>query len=203
MELEESIKDLTAAIKLNPTNYRPFQVRSENYRDLNLMPEAIADMTHAISLSPKDPGLYRDRGYLYFKNGQYKQAVADYTKAISIDPNDGGAYRSRGRNLACLKEYKAAAADYQKSLEFKTNSMLRAEIETRGILGDIYLKAKQPKEALEQFNVLISKYPHISKGYYGRSEVYKVQGKNDLAKKELERAHELDYEIDPALRKMQ
>jgi tetratricopeptide (TPR) repeat protein len=202
MELEESMKDLTAAIKLNPTNHRTYQLRSEAERDLNLLPEAIADMTRSIALNPQEAGLYRDRGYLYFKNSQHKQAIADYTKSLSIDPKDAGAYRSRGRNLACLKQYRAAAADYKKALEFKSKTMLRSEIETRGILGELYIKSKQEKEALEQFNILISKFPHISKGFYGRAEVYKMQGKNDLAKKDLERAHELDYEIDPALRKM-
>ena len=80
--------------------------------------------------------------------------------------------------------------------------MAHNEIETRGILGDLYVKSKQDKEALEQFKALIAKFPHISRGFYGRAEVYKMQGKNELAKKDLEKAHELDYEIDPALRKM-
>lgn len=80
--------------------------------------------------------------------------------------------------------------------------MARLVIENHGTLGEIYIKAKMDKEALEQFNFLIQNYPHISKGYYGRAEVYKKQGKNDLAKKDLEKAHELDYEMDPALRKM-
>lgn len=101
MELEKAIKDLTAAIKLNPTNPRTFQVRSENYRDLNLLPESLRDMTRAIELAPSQAGLWRDRGYLYFKNSQYKEAVADYTKALEIEPNDAGAYRSRGRSYSC------------------------------------------------------------------------------------------------------
>ncbi len=202
MELEKSIEDLTAAIKLNPAKHRTYQLRSEGYRDLNLLPEAIKDMTTAIELQPAEAGLYRDRGYLYFKNAQYKQAVADYTRALKIDPKDGGAYRSRGRNYACLKEYKLAAADYKKCLEFKTKALLRLEIENRGTLGELYIKSKQDKEALEQFNILIQNYPSVSKGYYGRAEVYKLQGKMDLAKKDLEKAHELDYEMDPALRKL-
>lgn len=202
MELEKSIQELTAAIKQNPANHRTYQLRSEDYRDLNLLPEAIKDMTKAIELQPTEAGLYRDRGYLYFKNTQYKQAVADYTRALKIDPKDGGAYRSRGRNYACLKEYKLAAADYKRALEFKTKSMMRLEIEHRGTLGELYIKSKQDKEALEQFNLLIQNYPNVSKGFYGRAEVYKLQGKMDLAKKDLEKAHELDYEMDPALRKM-
>lgn len=202
MELEKSIKDLNAAIKLNPANHRTYQMRSESYRDLNMLPEAIKDMSKSIELNPTEAGLYRDRGYLYFKNTQYKEAVADYTRALRIDPKDGGAYRSRGRNYACLKEYKLAAADYKRCLAFKTNSLLRLEIENRGTLGDLYIKTKQDKEALEQFNILIQNYPHVSKGYYGRAEVYKLQGKHDLAKKDLEKAHELDYEMDPSLKKM-
>lgn len=202
MELEKSIEDLTAAIKVAPAEYRTYQLRSEGYRDLNLLREAIKDMTKAIELQPTEAGLYRDRGYLYFKDTQYKQAVADYTRALKIDPKDGGAYRSRGRNYACLKEYRLAAADYKKCLECPSKALLRLVIENRGTLGDLYIKTKQDKEALEQFNFLIQRYPHISKGYYGRAEVYKLQGKNDLAKKDLEKAHELDYEMDPSLRKM-
>lgn len=202
MELETAIDDYTAAIKVNPNNYLPYQLRSEVRRDLNLFPEGIADLTRAIALSPKDAGLYRDRGYLNFKNYNYKEAIADYTKSISLDPNDGGAYRSRGRSYACLKQYKNAAADYKKSLELRTKTTIRLEVESRGILGDLYIKCNQPNEALEQFNQLIARFPHVSKGYYGRADVYKLLGKTDLSKRDIEKAHELDYEMDPALRKM-
>lgn len=202
MELEKAIDDYTAAIKANPNNYLTYQLRSEVRRDLNLFPEGIADLTHAIALNPKDAGLYRDRGYLYFKNYNYKEAIADYTKAISIDPNDGGAYRFRGRNYACLKQYKNAAADYKKSLQLKSKTTSRLEVETRGILGDLYVKCNQLNEALEQFNILIERFPHVSRGFYGRAEVYKLLCKTDLSKKDIEKAHELDYEMDPALRKM-
>ena len=202
MELEKAIEDYSAAIKVNPNNYLTYQLRSEMRRDLNLLPEGIEDLTRAIALSPKDAGLYRDRGYLYFRNYNYKEAISDYTKAIALDPSDAGAYRYRGRNYACLKQYKNATADYKKSLELKSKTTIRLEIETRGILGDLYVKSKQNNEALEQFNLLISRFPHVSKGYYGRAEVYKLLGKTDLSKKDIEKAHELDYEMDPALRKM-
>lgn len=202
MELEKAIDDYTAAIKVNPNNYLTYQLRSEVRRDLNLFPEGIEDLTRAIVLKPKDAGLYRDRGYLKFRNYNYKEAIADYTKAISLDPNDGGAYRYRGRNYACLKDYKNAAADYKKSLELRSKTTIRLEVETRGILGDLYIKCNQPKEALEEFNALIVRFPQVSKGYYGRAEVYKRLGKTDLSKKDIEKAHELDYEMDPALRKM-
>lgn len=35
-----------------------------------------------------------------------------------------------------------------------------------------------------------------------RADLYKQQGKAGLAKRDLQKAHELDYEMDPALRKM-
>ncbi len=201
VELEQSILDYSAAIKVNPTNYLAFQLMSESHRDLNMLPEAIADLTRAIALSPKMAGLYRDRGYIYFRNAQHKEAIADYTKAIALEPNDSGAYRSRGRNYTCLKQYRNAAADYKKSIEIKSKTSLRLEIETRGTLGDLYLKGNQDKEAMEQFNLLITRYPHVSKGYYGRSDVYKKLGKTDLSKKDLAKAHEIDYELDPGLKR--
>lgn len=202
MEPEKAIKDLTEAIRINPTYYRTYQLRSEAYRDLNLYDESVADMTRAISCSKNNIGLYRDRGYLKFKHGYYKEAVADYTKALSLDPNDDISLRARGRAYSCLNEYKAAAVDYKKSLQFKNKTALRLEIETRGLLGELYVKSKQDKEALEQFNYLITKFPDVSKGYYGRAEVYKLQGKADLAKRELDKAHEVDYALDPGLRNM-
>lgn len=202
MEVEAAIKDLTAAIKLNPSDPRTFQLRAEGFRDLNLLPEALKDINHAIELSPKDAGLWRDKGWLHYKNGQHKLAVEDYSKALELNPKDGNAYRSRARSYWCLKDWKSAAADYEKCLQFKSKAILRTEVENRASLGDLYLKDKRFNEALAQFNYLIEHYPQISKGYYGRADLYKQQGKTDLAKRDLQKAHELDYEMDPALRKL-
>lgn len=201
LEFEEAIALLSSAIKMNPSNYLAYQLRSEAYRELNIYDKAIADLQKANSLSKGNLGLLRDLGYIHFRNRTYKEAVAAYSRAIAIDPTDGGALSGRGRSYMGLKNYEAAARDYKKSLESKTRSVIRAEIEVRGILGDLYLKLKQPKDALEQFNSLITKYPHISKGFYGRAEVYKMQGKPDLAAKDLKAAHELDYEMEPTLKK--
>lgn len=200
LDFEGSIKDLTAAIKLNPTSYYPYLQRSEAYRELNLMDEGIADLTSAIACAKDNIGLYRDRGFLYLKNGQYKEALADYTKALQINPHDEISYRFRARTYSVMKNYKAAAADYKKSLEFVTKNSLRLEPQTRGLLGDLYVKANMDKEALEQFNLMIKKFPKVSKGYYGRAAVYRLEGKTELAKKDTDRAHELDYEFDPGLR---
>ncbi|HIA51070.1 MAG TPA: tetratricopeptide repeat protein [Candidatus Melainabacteria bacterium] len=202
MEVDSTIKDLSAAIKLNPNDPHTYQLRSEAYKELNLLPEALKDMSRAIELAPGEATYWRDRGWLYFKDAQYKLAVSDYSKALAIDPHDGNAYRSRARSYACLHDWKNAAADYRKCLQFKTKSILRSEIETRWALGDVCLKDNKFDEALVEFNYLIRHYPHVSKGYYGRADVYKRQGKGDLAKKDLEKAHELDYEMDPALRKL-
>ncbi len=202
MEVEAAINDLTAAIKVNPSEPRTYQLRAEGLRDLNLLPEALKDIAHAIELSPKDAGLWRDKGWLHYKLGQHKLAVEDYSKALALNPKDGNAYRSRARSHACLKDWKSAAADYEKCLQFKSKAILRTEVENRWSLGDIYLKDKRFNEALAQFNYLIEHYPQISKGYYGRADLYKQQGKADLAKRDLQKAHELDYEMDPALRKM-
>lgn len=110
------------------------------------------------------------------------------------------------------QKYKAlitASRQYSRQLEFeeaiallssaiKVNPSNYLEIEPAKRL---LRKLKQPKDALEQFNSLITKYPHISKGFYGRAEVYKMQGNPDLAAKDLKAAHELDYEMEPTLKK--
>lgn len=201
LEFEKCISDLTAAIKVNPSNYLAYQLRSEAYRDLNIYEKGVADLEKANSLSKGNIGLLRDLGYMHFRNQSFKEAVAAYTRALAIDPKDGGALRGRGRSYVGLKNYAAAASDYKKALEDKSRSAIRTEIEVRGILGDLYLKLKQPKDALAQFNTLINKFPHISKGFYGRAEVYKMQGKADLAAKDLKIARELDYDLEPTLKK--
>lgn len=201
LEFEKAIAIFSSAIKLNPSGYLAYQLRSEAYRDLNIYDKGVADLEKAVALNKGDIGLLRDLGYMHFRNQSFEEAVAEYTRALAIDPKDGGALRGRGRCYVGLKNYAAAASDYKKALETKSRSATRTEVEVRGILGDLYLKLKQPKEALDQFNVLINRFPHISKGFYGRAEVYKMQGKPDLAAKDLKMARELDYDLEPTLKK--
>ncbi len=199
-EPEKAIIDLTAAIKLHPKEYLPYHMRSEAYGELNLYQQELADMTRAIQCMNVCP-LYRDRGYIHFRYGHFREAVADYTKALSLTPGDHIAYRSRARAYDALKDNKAAISDYEMALKTMNRGSIRMEPEIMDTLGKLYLKTKQEGKALDRFSLLIKRYPNMGRGYYGRAQVYKMQGQSDLAAKDLHRAHELDYAVDPGLQK--
>ncbi len=201
LEPEKAIADYTAAIKLSPKSYRPYQLRSEAYRELMNYEKELEDMTRAIACYNVCP-LYRDRGYIQFRYGHFKEAVEDYTKALALTPNDHLAFRSRARVYLAMKDYKPAISDFENALKTINSGSMRMEPDLMDNLGKLYIKTKQDQKAIDEYNLLVKKYPNMGRGFYGRAEVYKLQGKADLAKKDLDKAYELDYAMDPTLKKL-
>lgn len=200
LEPEKAIADYTAAIRLSPKAYRTYQLRSEAYRELMNYEKELEDMTRAIGCYNAAP-LYRDRGYIQFRYGHFKEAVEDYTKALAIEPKDHLTFKSRARAYLELKDNNAAISDFENALKTISPGSMRMEPDLMDQLGKLYIKTKQDKKAIDEYNLLIKRYPNMGRGYYGRAEVYKLQGKADLAKKDLNKAYELDYALDPALKK--
>jgi tetratricopeptide (TPR) repeat protein len=147
--------------------------------------KAISCLEKEIRLNSSDVEAYAHLGDLYTKEGQTEKARATYEKMVSIDPNNNKIQLMLGSYYLKAKKYAEALKYYQKSYTIERTAvaaegMASAAIvlnrfdvardaaesavridpsvtESRLILSRIYLKDRNYKDALEQFDVLLKK----------------------------------------------
>ncbi len=115
----ETIKYLTKAITLNPTNVGLFMNRGDAYFELKQFDLAVSDFTRAIELDPDSPGPRNQRALAYRASGQLKAALLESTAMIKFWPNYSGGYAQRAATYVLLEEYDKAIRDFSKDIELE------------------------------------------------------------------------------------
>ena len=83
-QVDRSIVDFDAAIKIEPDYGPAFRNRADAYYRKDELDRAIADYDEAIRLNPEDSYTYRHRGLVYYHKNKYDRAIADESKAIAV-----------------------------------------------------------------------------------------------------------------------
>jgi len=109
-----AIKDLSAAIKLQPASWDLYKDRGQVHSVLKQYDLAIEDITKSISLNPAEPLCYQRRADCYRAAGQFAKAVADYTAAIKLRPQELLYYNLRADCYEKLGKHTEAMADRHK-----------------------------------------------------------------------------------------
>jgi Flp pilus assembly protein TadD len=115
-DFDNSIKDLTQAIRIAPNVAAWYNDRGLTYNNMKDFDRAIADYTEAIRLNPRWALLYNNRGLAYANKHEYGPAIAEYNQALQLDPKYALAYTNRGVALYEEKDYDRAIADYTSAL---------------------------------------------------------------------------------------
>ncbi len=117
-----AIDDLTAAIRLRPTNPLGFRKRAIALRGKGNFDAAISDGTTAIHLAPNDAAVYVARALAYCWAGQPDGAIQDLDHGLKLEPDDyirAYALHLRGWAYALKKEWGRTIADYDAALRIR------------------------------------------------------------------------------------
>lgn len=130
-----TLTDLIAKMKLNPSNRKLDSNLTSNNRPLLSNPqsaedyyirgltcadqghtqEAIADYTKALTINPNNAMAYLYRGHARYKQGDKQGAIADYNQVIRFNPNNPIVYYNRGIVYFALEDMQSAKADFEKA----------------------------------------------------------------------------------------
>ena len=95
-EIDQAIKALDEAIRLDPKNALAFSGRGAMRFNKKQYDEAIADLDEAIRLEPGKPTSgYYVRGAAWYMKKDHAKGVKDFDEAIRLDPNEMEALNSR------------------------------------------------------------------------------------------------------------
>jgi serine/threonine protein kinase/tetratricopeptide (TPR) repeat protein len=86
--LDEAIRDLKDAIKVNPAGLEAYINLSQAYQDLQQWNDAIQALDKAVEQAPRVPALLHKRAELHFARRNWAEAKKDYSDAIENEPKD-------------------------------------------------------------------------------------------------------------------
>lgn len=145
--------------------------------------KAEKDISEAIRLEPKEAGLYVNRAFLRYNLDDYFGAMADYDYAISIDPVNYTAIYNRALLRMESRDNDRAINDFSRVLELEPEDF-RA-LYNRALL---YSETRNYPKALDDVNELILRFPELPEALYMRSDIYRAQGKMNLAEADYKKA---------------
>jgi len=108
---EDAVRDASAAIEIDPTDWIPWAIRAEANMKLRRHASAAANATEAIRLKPGHAGLHTMRAETYRRMSRLDDAIEEATTALLIDPRSREALATRAAALASLGRYELALTD--------------------------------------------------------------------------------------------
>jgi len=121
---------------------------------------------------------------------RYEQVVRLATAQLERHPKDGRLYTQRATAYLQQDELQAAVDDLSRAIRYrKTADKSLADLyRMRGVLYELL---KNPKAALRDYTRLIKLTPRQPEGYQLRGELYAEMGQADKARRDLEKAQQL------------
>lgn len=188
--IDESIKQLLEAIKLNPSRYDFCQNLGRIYFEKKNYKEAEKYLLGAVKLNNNDIISHQILGRIYFEGNRLSEAEEQYKIAISIDANDRFAhywlatiYQKQGKNDEAIGEFLIAAKIAEPYPE-------QAHLIWRS-LGILYEDKGDLQKAKEAYEKAISLNPNEAEDHYLLGLLYERLGNNEKAIEELQKAKAL------------
>jgi tetratricopeptide (TPR) repeat protein len=142
-DINEAIKLLDMAIKLEPKNPEAFILKGDAYLEQNDGTKAIENYEKAGVLDSKSVTAILRQGQLWFRAKNYDLALDLYKQASLIDSSFAPAYREKAEIYFLAGRYANAVAQYKRYLQLNNNCS------ARGRYAGFLNQAKQYKESIE------------------------------------------------------
>lgn len=165
----ESRADLTAALKVAPSNVDALKRRAQVSAALGLDEEALEDLEKCVKLDMSADS-HHQRGVSYYKLRNYKRALADFQSSARLDHGNKITYNYMGQCHICLGEGARAIECYRKALALDPTFQ-----DAEANMGQAYKEMADENKALEHLTVALKEnsYTH---GFYLRGWTYFSMG---------------------------
>ncbi len=145
---EAAIRQIEEAIKLEPTESRSYAALGAVELSEGQHREAEAAFRKAVELDPKSPKPQVTLGSYYWSVGRTADAESAYKQALALDPKSDAANRALAVLYTSTNRNPLAETHLKVLAEGNPREMLN--------LGDYYLRANRPKDAVDVLRPLAS-----------------------------------------------
>jgi len=168
-----------------PDSWRTHQLRAEGLALRQDLDGAIKEYQSALQLRPNEPELHQALGQLYLDNHSDAEARTELEKALELDPTRTHALLLLGRLYVQNRENEKALSYLQRALRLQPDLAEASEL-----LGTAYVRLAQFANAIPRLEKAAPR-DHYGNVHYQLYLAYHKLGRDELAKKALERSQEL------------
>ncbi|KAH9580044.1 Tetratricopeptide repeat [Trypanosoma melophagium] len=189
-DLIHAINEYTAAIQLDPKNFKALFNRGFCHDKIGDYDAAIRDYEAAIELEPRYAYTYYNLGISYDRRGDnFEEAIAMFDKAISLDNTNADFYHNRGFSQRKLGKYREAIRDYTTAL-----SLDAQHFKAYYNRAFCYDKLGEITNAIEDYTNAIAIHTNNPNAYHNRGAALEKIGRLKDAIKDYTEAIKLDGE---------
>jgi tetratricopeptide (TPR) repeat protein len=145
-QVENAIRDYSAAIALNPFYQEAVYNRGIAYEKIRAFDLALRDYDRTLVLNPSNYQALNNRGILYGKSGSYDLSIQCFNRALAINPRYPESYFNRGLTFSLMGKPRDALEDFSRAIDL--NQRFAQAYFQR---GNIYLRMDQKRQAMADF----------------------------------------------------
>lgn len=190
---EQSLKDCSRAIDLQPQMSLWHRNRGDVFRARDEHEKAISDYTEALKRDPNDTQSYINRGIVYRAKQEYQKALDDYAKAEALDSKDADLYNNRGMIYRARREYAKSIKEYDTAIQLAPR-----EVAPYFNRGNDYFELHEYDKAIQDYDAAIQLRPKNAIFYANRAAAYCGSKSYEKALADCEKAIEIDSKFSRA-----
>jgi tetratricopeptide (TPR) repeat protein/superfamily II DNA or RNA helicase len=189
--LDDALKDLNEALKIQPECPFTLSIRGDLYRRQGKLDEAFKDLNAALKIQPESPFTLASRSELYRKQGQCDEALKDMNAALKINPDHSNLLTLRSEIHKSQRKFDDALNDTNAALKIQPNNP-----SALALRGDVYRRQGKLDESLKDLNSSLKITPQYAFALSRRGDVYRKMERLDDALKDLNAALKIKPEYD-------
>jgi tetratricopeptide (TPR) repeat protein len=186
----DSVGDLEAAIKKDPTNPDLYVALGLAYFDRNDSARALDAFQRAVKMNPRSAEAHNWLGVALSDKSDLPGAIAAFKKAIALDPKYGRAYTNLGSALATSGDLTQAVQVFEKALALEPDSL-----GAHRNLGIALRETGDFDRALEELRGVASAQPENAAIQYEVGQTLRQRGDMAGAVTFFEKALQIDPEL--------
>ena len=200
-DYEQAVADFSKAIARERYSAKFYLQRRACYLQLGREEEAqsdtakiawigkLNDLNRHVAQEPKAAGNYVQLAQHLIAGGESKVGLASYETAMQVQPKYGRSYSSRAAFWLSNGEFDKAIADCNRAIQAEPH------FEAYSIRGDTYFQQREFDLAIADYRKAKRVDAQVAKAYLFRAKKLAAEGKTDEAKRDRERAADIEREI--------
>jgi tetratricopeptide (TPR) repeat protein len=196
-QLDNAVVELQNAIRLQPDLADAHYTLGVLFWQRGEFDQAAGELQKAIQDRPNYAEAHYTLGTVFKQQGKLPESAAELREAIRLQPEFAGAHTTLAAVLRQLGDAQGAAEEAKEGAQIATVSknLQAATFSTNS--GKRLLAADDVDGAIAQFRSAINSEPNYAAAHYQLALALSRQGHKDEAKKEFQKAAELDPSLIP------
>jgi tetratricopeptide (TPR) repeat protein len=196
-QLDKAVPEFQNAIRIQPDLSDAHYTLGVLYWQKGEFDKASEELQKAIQEQPNYAEAHYTLGTVLKQEGKLPEAAAELREAIRLQPDFGGAHTTLAQVLRQLGDAQGAADEAKAGARIAaaTNNQQAATFSTNS--GKRLLSVGDVDGAITQFRSAIQSEPGYAAAHYQLGLALNQKGEKDEAKKEFQRAAELDPHLTP------